>query len=125
VPWKRLDAAAAAYKADLIPVRSLDAVYDQLRRGRFVVAVVKGTETWMEGAAPSSGQIPLVERPDPEGAHVVVIAAIDPMNDRVRFANSWGAGWGDSGFGTMSETVAEAMLEMTQMWAVEVHPPLP
>jgi hypothetical protein len=122
VPWKRLDAAAAAYKADVIPVRSLDAVYDQLRQGRFVVAVVMGAETWMQGAAPSSGQIPLVERPDPESAHVVVIAAIDPMNDRVRFANSWGAAWGDSGFGTMSETVADAMLVKTQMWAVQMHP---
>lgn len=122
---KRLDAAAAAYRADVVPVRSLDAVYDQLRQGRFVVAVVKGAETWMDGAAPSSGQISLVGRPDPDWAHVVVIVAIDSMNDRVRFANSWGAGWGDRGFGTMSETVADAMLVKTQMWAVEMHPPAP
>lgn len=39
-----------------------------------------------------------------EGGHEVCVDGIDPNRQLVRFANSWGAGWGDHGWGWLSFT---------------------
>ena len=33
------------------------------------------------------------------GGHAIVIVGYDDEQKRVKFVNSWGAGWGDHGFG--------------------------
>jgi hypothetical protein len=121
IPWAALDRAAAPYKADLVAAGSLDAVHGQLRQGRYVVAVIRGAETWNDAGIATSGQIPINERPDPAYAHVIVIVAMGGAHTPVRFANSWGAGWGDRGFGTMTEAVANRMLTWDQVWGVVVR----
>lgn len=110
------------YKADILPVRSLDAVHEQLQQGRYVIAVVLGAETWNDGDIPATGQIPLLDRPDLAYAHVIVMVAMGGTEASLRFANSWGNIWGDHGFGTMTEAVASRMLVPDQMWAVDVPP---
>jgi hypothetical protein len=120
IAWPTLDRAASLYKANLIPTPSPDAVHAQMQQGRYVIAVIQGAETWNDAVIATTGRIPLLERPDPAYAHVIVIVAMGGVETPIRFANSWGASWGDRGFGTMTEAVAARMLTWDQVWAVDV-----
>lgn len=45
------------------------------------------------------------------GGHQICFDGIDPKKKLVRFANSWGTGWGKSGWGYMSFTTLDHLLK--------------
>lgn len=59
-------------------------------------------ESFLTASVESYGDAPL---PDPKerllGGHAVVAVGYNDSTNRFRFANSWGADWGDGGFGTL------------------------
>lgn len=59
------------------------------------------TEDWADA---SGGEIPMpaTGRPNVVGRHCVLLTGYDDSSARVRFQNSWGEGWGDRGFGSVS-----------------------
>ncbi|MEK6443614.1 hypothetical protein [Pseudonocardia sp. T1-2H] len=50
------------------------------------------------------GVVPVLHRSGVAGGHQICFDGIDPGVRRVRFANSWGAGWGKDGWGFLSYT---------------------
>jgi hypothetical protein len=118
--WEQLE-AAAVYKARSFRLGGYGEIPEQLSKGRPVVAGVRVyQETWMSPQAASTGRI---ETPPPGpmliGEHGIAIVGADPGDGGIRFVNSWGTGWGEVGFGSMSQESAAAHLEQDQMWAVE------
>jgi hypothetical protein len=51
------------------------------------------------------------------GGHVVLIAGYDPASDRFLFLNSWGAGWGDRGYGSLPREYLEQHCEACEYLA--------
>jgi C1A family cysteine protease len=57
------------------------------------------------------GRIPMPSRNDPfVGGHALCFVGFDARKQLLVFANSWGRGWGDSGFGSISYDVFQALL---------------
>ena len=57
------------------------------------------------------GRIPMPTRGDPfVGGHALCIVGYDRKRSIFRFVNSWGPGWGESGFGTIGYDVFMALL---------------
>jgi C1A family cysteine protease len=57
------------------------------------------------------GRIPMPRQGDPfVGGHALCIVGFDRRRRLFRFANSWGAGWGEAGFGTIPYDVFLALL---------------
>jgi hypothetical protein len=45
------------------------------------------------------------------GMHAILIVGHDPADGNLRFANSWGTGWGDGGFGTLTAAVRDKLVD--------------
>jgi C1A family cysteine protease len=57
------------------------------------------------------GRIPMPRRGDPfVGGHALCVVGYDRRRSLFRFVNSWGPGWGESGFGTIEYDVFMALL---------------
>ncbi len=120
--WADLDAKAAATRARTYRLASYDEIPQQLALGRPVVAAYNLYEGSLDAAETArSGQVVTPTQPHKLlGQGVITIVGFNPADRSIRFANAWGPGWGDHGFGTMSEPVARELLQLDQMWAVEV-----
>jgi papain like protease len=55
------------------------------------------------------------------GGHGITIVGSRPAEASYRFANSWGTGWGESGFGTLTAEVMERLQEVNADFGVEMH----
>jgi hypothetical protein len=76
---------------------SLDQALAALSNGPVLVGI-----TWLEGCD-SPGPSGLVRYAgDVRGGHEVCAVGIDSTGQTVRFANSWGSGWGDHGYFQMT-----------------------
>jgi hypothetical protein len=65
-----------------------------------VVAGIKMFQSATSAEVAKSGAIPLPgAKASPIGGHAIVIVGYDDKQQRVKFVNSWGAGWGQGGFG--------------------------
>ena len=120
VIWAQLDTAASAFTAQFHRVANVDEIYAQLRKGRPVIAGVNVGPEWSNDVAMNTGRIILGSsgtREVPRGA--VAFVGFDPSAGVLRFAHSWGEGWGDKGFGTMSLATARDVVIASMMWAVE------
>lgn len=53
------------------------------------------------------------------GGHAIVITQIDLINNKIKFANSWGKTWGNFGFGYFTKEFFEAYLIEKKVWAIE------
>lgn len=53
------------------------------------------------------------------GEHAIAIVGFDDADGSIKFANSWGATWGQNGFGHLSKSGAKACLIPSEIWAVE------
>ena len=49
--------------------------------------------------APKSGMLKMSARPKYAGGHQIEVCGIDCTRQLVKFAQSWGSGWGDHGYG--------------------------
>jgi C1A family cysteine protease len=57
------------------------------------------------------GRIPMPRQGDPfVGGHALCVVGYDRRRSLFRFVNSWGPGWGESGFGTIGYDVFSALL---------------
>ena len=48
-----------------------------------------------------------------------MIVGYNPATKSLKFVNSWGTGWGDHGFGQLTEIAAKHYLLEDNIWAVE------
>jgi hypothetical protein len=57
------------------------------------------------------GRVPMPHRGDPfVGGHALCFVGFDARRQLLRFANSWGPGWGEGGYGSISYDVYAALL---------------
>jgi len=122
VTWSRLDDAAKDYKAQIAQVATVDGVLGALDRKLPVIAAATATESWSSEATTRTGVIePKASGERELGGTVITIVAFDPATRRFKFANNWGVGWGDQGFGYFNAANAAAILRVdTGLWSVSV-----
>jgi len=74
--------------------------------------VVVGIEMYQEGMSPQTsktGAIPLPRKGSQViGGHAIVLVAYDERKKQFKFANDWGSGWGDQGYGYLSDQYIKA-----------------
>jgi len=122
VTWNDLDRAAADHKARLTQIPNIDSILLALEERAPVLAVAAVTSAWDSDLATRTGQITPSRTADTQyGATVLTIVAYDPDTRRFKFANNWGPGWGDSGFGYFDAGDAAAILQLDKgLWSVMV-----
>jgi len=78
-------------------IRSIDECRVCLAAQNGVMIAIRATSQWF--SAPG-GQIEIPKGGDDfTGSHAVVVVGYDDAVERFTFANSWGEGWGDHGYG--------------------------
>lgn len=98
-------------------VRSADDCRKAIQHRLPVLASFDITKQWLD--APD-GEITIPPTAEPYiGGHAVCILGVDPDEERLHFANSWGNDWGNSGFGTMSFEYFDRF--MTEGWSMSGH----
>ena len=127
VTWADLDRAAAGYKARLTQIPDLDGTLGALTKGMPVIVAASAAESWGSDVSTRTGLIkPAGADEHILGATVITIVAYDPATQRFKFANNWGAAWGDKGFGYFDSADAKAILLLqTGLWSVTVPPAEP
>lgn len=69
--------------------------------------VVAGIEVYQEAMSPESAKTGVFQLPGKGsqlvGGHAIVLVAYDDQKKQFKFANDWGTGWGDRGYGYLSE----------------------
>lgn len=120
--WQQLDLEAARYRVKATRVASLKDIEEHLRRRRPVIAATDVyKESWLGEEVKQNGKIKPASSGKPYGRHSVVIVACSfGYPELIKFANVWGKQWGRQGFGTMSDEIAKEMLDLREMWAIEV-----
>ena len=122
VTWSRLDDAAKDYKAQISQIATVDGVLGALDRKLPVIVVATATDSWSSESTMRTGVI----KPKAGGEHelggtVITLVGFDPATGRFKFANNWGADWGDQGFGYFDASDAAAILRLdTGLWSVDV-----
>lgn len=100
--------AAAPYKAKSYARISTIGEMQAYLMGNCFVAGVMVHEEFMD--APGG----VIAMPEPGtqflGGHAICIVGFDRRNRMFKFANSWGAQWGDQGFGHIAFTTLQALL---------------
>lgn len=94
----------AAPRFRIADARQLAGTVDDLKRALKqngpVVVGIEVFETAMTPEAAKTGVIPVPAKKDqPYGGHAIVVVGYDDAKQQLKFVNSWGAGWGDKGFG--------------------------
>jgi GNAT superfamily N-acetyltransferase len=83
--------------------------------GAQAYSVVAGIEFFESGYRVADGRLPLPAPGDPfRGRHSAVLAGVLPTGELV-FSNSWGASWGEDGFGYISRAYFEGHVDA--VWA--------
>jgi C1A family cysteine protease len=83
-----------------IPHQRTDQIIAALASGTPVVVSLTVTTDFQE--VDQSGKIDLSDQPEIIGGHAVCLVGYNGETDEFKFANSWGAKWGDGGFGYLS-----------------------
>lgn len=121
--WAQMDEEAGKFRARIFRLSEIRQIAEQLERGHPVVASLQVSEDWMSDQTAKTGVIPSGTSASLAGGHAVVIVGFDSASGNLKFANSWGVGWGVNGFGEMPLTLAEQL--KPDLWAIEVPPPEP
>lgn len=86
------------------PLNGLDEIKSALATDGPVVA---GIEVYQEAMSPQTAKTGVFRLPQKgsqvAGGHAVVLVAYDDQKKQFKFANDWGASWGDRGYGYLSE----------------------
>jgi hypothetical protein len=124
--WKSMDAKRPRFRAEVHPISKFEEIPYYLARGcPIVTGLAVYGNSWFTEDATKTGWIELPEDRQLIGGHAVVIVGFDGPRDALKFANSWGKGWGDGGFGYMSRAAVEKALNVSdkrapKYWAFEV-----
>jgi hypothetical protein len=124
--WEAMDAARPRFRARFRPISTYEEIPYHLLRGRPVLTgVAVFQDGWYNKRATTTGWVKLSRSRQMVGGHAIVIVGYDSANDALKFANSWGAGWGDAGFGylprrAVEQALAARTLRGSGYWAVEV-----
>ena len=77
----------------------------------------------MSDTVAATGDIPMPSWMDrikgAVGGHAVLGVGYDDNLQRIRFKNSWGIGWGDSGFGTLPYAYFSDSALSSDYWALQ------
>jgi len=124
VTWAALDGAASQYRATITQVAGLDGILGALDKKMPVLAVASAAKSWGSQESYDTGVItPAADNEKILGATLITIVGYDPATRRFKFANNWGADWGDKGFGYVDATDAKAIFLLDQgLWSVTVGP---
>jgi C1A family cysteine protease len=98
---------ATATRWKITQVRSLKGVEEIESALRTDGPVVAGIEVYQEAMSPQAAKTGVFQLPikgaQIVGGHAVVLVAYDDQRKQFKFSNDWGAGWGDRGYGYLSE----------------------
>jgi hypothetical protein len=108
--WKSMDAVKPRFKARCHPISAYEGIPYHLLHGRPVLTGLTVFRGWFSDEASKTGWIKLSRNQTILGGHAVVIVGYDSAKDALKFANSWGEGWGDSGFGYIARKAVEQAL---------------
>ena len=121
--WETLEKKLGpCYRGDFFRVDGLMDAIRQLAAGRPIVATfeIKGN-AWFESPVKETGQIPMPPQTSSTfGLSTGLLTRFDPRARQFRFLGTWGANWGDEGFGTMSLDVARRIVHPEDLWSVEL-----
>jgi hypothetical protein len=119
--WDKLDSIAIdkGRRATFRKLDSLEQAKSEIGLGLPVLVGFRVTENFMK----YKGGI--YETPASQGAQdqfigltAIVLVAYDPDADAFRFANMWGTGWGEKGFGRISSSAMQAGVDSANIWSV-------
>lgn len=93
-------------------IRSLDDCRMAFSRRQTVVAAFEVDASWHS----SDGHIDDPRNHPPNGSHTIILVGYSNADEHLIFANSWGTGWGDNGYGYLpyrywSDRLLEAWLQ--------------
>ena len=127
VSWGELNQAASPYKAKLKQIPDVDAILSALDKKTPVIVAVSVTSAWLSDPVMRTGHIKSPATDDTMlGDTIVTIVGYDPATRRFKFANNWGTGWGDKGFGYLDASDFKAVLQLDKgLWSVAVPPDQP
>lgn len=119
--WDKLDSIAIdkGRRATFQKLDNLDQAKSEISAGRPVVVGFRVSENLMkysggiyQGSASQDGQDQFL------GLTAVVLVAYDATTNAFRFANMWGTGWGEQGFGRISSSALQVGIDTSNMWSV-------
>jgi hypothetical protein len=91
------------------PLKALDQIKSALATDGPIVA---GIEVYQEAISPQTAKTGVFQLPQKGsqlvGGHAVVLVAYDDQRKQFKFANDWGAAWGDRGYGYLPEEYMKA-----------------
>ena len=69
--------------------------------------MVVGIEMYQEGLSSQTAKTGVIPLPPKDsqsiGGHAIVLVAHDDRKNQFKFVNDWGSGWGDRGYGYLSD----------------------
>jgi hypothetical protein len=85
-------------------LKGLDAIKTSLANDGPVVVGIEVYEESMSSQTAKTGVIPLPKKGSQlVGGHAIVLVAYDDQKKQFKFVNDWGSGWGDRGYGYLSD----------------------
>lgn len=119
--WADLDKRARNFRARLIPTTTGPDIRHHLASNRPVLAQFTLYESWLAESTSRTGVVPTPAKKEQlVGSIATTIVDYDQERKVLHFAHTWGKGWGQAGFGEMTEATAKAVFRGDEMWAVEV-----
>jgi len=103
-PPAAVEKAARWQIKDVRLLKSVDEIKKALATDGPVVAGIEVYQEAMSSQAAKSGIFPLPQKGSQIiGGHAIVLVAYDDQRKLFKFANDWGKGWGDQGYGYLPE----------------------
>jgi hypothetical protein len=108
-PPAAVDTATRWLIAQTKSLKGLDEIKSALANDGPVVVGIEMYQESMSSQTAKTGAIPLPQKgSQPVGGHAVVLVAYDERRKQFKFANDWGSGWGDRGYGYLSDQYIKA-----------------
>jgi C1A family cysteine protease len=103
-PPAAVEKAARWQIKDVKSLKGMDEIKKALADNGPVVAGIEVYQEAMSSQAAKTGVFPMPQKGSQIiGGHAIVLVAYDDQRKLFKFANDWGTGWGDRGYGYLSE----------------------
>jgi hypothetical protein len=103
-PPAAAERAARWQITDVRPLKGLNEIKRAMATDGPVVAGIEVYQEAMSSQAAKTGIFPLPQKGSQiVGGHAIVLVAYDDQRKLFKFANDWGTGWGDHGYGYLPE----------------------